>query len=624
MRRAYSILLVLCLVVSVLPFGTFATEIVSSGSCGANVNWTLDVDGLLTISGSGEMNNYDYTSRSPFYGNSEINSVSIMSGVTSIGNDAFNSCYNLQSVLFSNSLSSIGEYAFSDCTGLNKLEIPGNILKIGDFAFSNCRSLDSVSIQHGVERLGNNAFYGCTNLLSFIIPESVISVGDGVFSECTNLKTASIPDSLTCISSSMFNNCHSLSYIDIPESISEIQPYAFNGCSKLNSINLPDSISKIGSSAFQNCTNLSSIVIPDGVLEIASLMFCGCNSLTDVSLPQSVEFISFSAFEDCCSLRKIEIPNNVYSISNNTFRNCTALNEITIPQSVLFIRAHAFENCTALKRITVPHGDLEEYVFCGCSSLEHVTMQEGKTIGAYALGNCPKLSTVNLPYTLTDVDSNAFRNSSALTDIYYSGLRRQWAEIKIRNTGNDPLLKAKIHVVEFNDIKEKDYYFEPVLWAVNQTPQITNGTSVNKYSPNATCTRGQVVTFLWRANGCPEPMNMNNPFKDVQTKDYFYKAVLWAAEKGVTNGMDATHFNPEGACTRAHVVTFLWRADGRPSYGEYYPFFSDIKPNQYYTNAVIWAVEHWITNGTSDTTFSPDSPCTRAQVVTFLYRDHVQ
>ena len=171
----------------------------------------------------------------------------------------------------------------------------------------------------------------------------------------------------------------------------------------------------------------------------------------------------------------------------------------------------------------------------------------------------------------------------------------------------------------FVDVKQGAYYYDPVLWAVNHQPQITNGTSATTFSPDATCTRGQVVTFLWRANGCPEPKSTSNPFKDVASGAYYYKAVLWAVENGITNGTSATAFSPDAPCTRAHVVTFLWRSANKPAAGSTNPF-KDVKAGLYYTDAVLWAVSKNITNGTSATMFSPDSPCTRGQIVTFLYR----
>ena len=172
----------------------------------------------------------------------------------------------------------------------------------------------------------------------------------------------------------------------------------------------------------------------------------------------------------------------------------------------------------------------------------------------------------------------------------------------------------------FKDVAKDQYYYDPVLWAVNQTPQITAGTSATTFSPAATCTRGQVVTFLWRAAGEPKPAGAKNPFTDVKSGDYFYSAVLWAVEKGITQGTSATTFSPNAPCTRAHVVTFLWRSEGQSRVDAKNPF-GDVKSGDYYYSAVLWAVKNEITAGTSATTFSPNNPCTRGQIVTFLYRD---
>ena len=180
--------------------------------------------------------------------------------------------------------------------------------------------------------------------------------------------------------------------------------------------------------------------------------------------------------------------------------------------------------------------------------------------------------------------------------------------------------KASSQTNPFKDVKKDAYYYDPVLWAVNHDPQITAGTAADAFSPNNPCTRGQIVTFLWRAKGCPEPTITKNPFTDVKASDYFYKAVLWAVEKEITAGTSKTTFSPAATVTRAQTVTFLWRAEGKPAVKTANPF-KDVPAGQYYTDAVLWAVKNEITAGTSATTFSPANPCTRAQIVTFLYRD---
>ena len=170
----------------------------------------------------------------------------------------------------------------------------------------------------------------------------------------------------------------------------------------------------------------------------------------------------------------------------------------------------------------------------------------------------------------------------------------------------------------FQDVDPESFYYDPFLWALENN--ITNGLDASHFGPTAPCNRAQVVTFLWRAAGCPEPTSTENPFVDVKPGDFFHKAVLWAVENGITNGLDTTHFGPTASCNRAQVVTFLWRTMGRPgSYSARTPF-TDVKAGDFYYEAVLWAVENGVTNGLSATEFGVNSVCNRAQIVTFLYR----
>lgn len=174
----------------------------------------------------------------------------------------------------------------------------------------------------------------------------------------------------------------------------------------------------------------------------------------------------------------------------------------------------------------------------------------------------------------------------------------------------------------FVDVTVNDYFKVPVDWAVENN--VTSGTSVKTFSPNDSCTRAQAMTFLWRAAGCPKPTGNANKFTDISADAYYYDAVLWAVENGITSGASDTTFEPESPCTRAQIVTFLFRyAKASAAQGTANPF-SDLSASDYFANAVLWAVGEKITSGTSDTTFEPNSACTRAQIVTFLYRMFVK
>ena len=169
----------------------------------------------------------------------------------------------------------------------------------------------------------------------------------------------------------------------------------------------------------------------------------------------------------------------------------------------------------------------------------------------------------------------------------------------------------------FVDVATGSYYEDAVDWAVGNG--ITQGTDATHFSPDGICTRAQAVTFLWRAAGSPKPETRTMPFTDIPAGSYYYDAVLWAVENGITKGTSDTTFNPNMTCTRAQIVAFLWRSEKSPAAGTANPF-ADVKSAAYYADAVLWAAKEDITKGTTNTTFSPDADCTRSQIVTFLWR----
>ncbi len=179
---------------------------------------------------------------------------------------------------------------------------------------------------------------------------------------------------------------------------------------------------------------------------------------------------------------------------------------------------------------------------------------------------------------------------------------------------------APENLVNFADVASGAYYYDAVVWAVANG--ITKGTSASAFSPDLSCTRAQTVTFLWRAAGSPAPKSSVNPFTDVKAGAYYYDAVLWAVEQGITKGTGADTFSPDATVTRGQTVTFLYRAAGSPTV-DGSSSFGDVAENAYYAGAVKWAVDKDVTKGTSASAFSPNSDCTRGQIVTFLYRDRV-
>ena len=347
----------------------------------------------------------------------------------------------------------------------------------------------------------------------------------------------------------------------------------------------------------------------DFLIENGTLMLYS-GSDRDVTIPNNVIYI-YGAFWGQGNLTSVTIPDSVIDIGDYSFRSCTSLDNVVIPGSVTSFGKYAFQDCTSLSNVTFRNG---------------IT-----TIGVGTFYECTNLTNVVIPESITTIKTNAFYGCDSLTDVYYGGSASQWNQISIEEKGNEPLANAEIHYnsagpettepkTSFSDVPAGQYYTDPVAWAVEK--KITTGTGDGTtFSPKAPCTRAEIVTFLWRAYGEPEPATTTNPFTDVKPTDYYYKAVLWAVEKGVTSGTgDGTTFTPKTPCTRAEAVTFQFRAAGSPLVHAS-ASFTDVPEGEYYTEAVAFAVENKITTGTGDgTTFTPKTPCTRAEIVTFLWR----
>ena len=296
-KRIFSFVLAVLMIASLLPATALAVDIVDSGTCGAkgsNLTWTLDSEGVLTISGSGDMHGYG-SSDAPWYGSrSRVKSAVIAEGVTSIGESAFENCRSLTSVTIPNSVTSIGGCAFDECWSLTSVTIPDSVTSIGDSAFASCTSLTSVTIPDSVTSIGGGAFAWCTSLTGIWVTEGnshYSSDASGVLfsKDKTTLvqypgafAAYAIPDSVTSIGAGAFGGCTSLTSVTIPDSVTSIGQHAFNGCRSLTSVTIPDGVTSIGAYAFSECSSLTSVTIPDSVTSIGDGAFASCTSLTDV------------------------------------------------------------------------------------------------------------------------------------------------------------------------------------------------------------------------------------------------------------------------------------------------------------------------------------------------------
>ena len=361
-RLTRSIFLALLVLVLWAGFAMPAqADVVMEGYSG-DLTWRLDSDGVLTISGSGAMQNFSSSGSAPWYNyRSQIRQATIGEGVTSVGNYAFTGS-SVQGISIPASVTEIGAYAFDGCSSLTNISvntgnsnfssvsgvlfdkaqttlirypggksgsysgIPGSVTSIGDRAFYSCR-VTGVTIPAGVASIGDYAFYSCTSLTRLDMPDSVTSMGSHVCDGCTALTSASLSSGLAGIGAYTFNKCSALSYVTIPEGITSIGEAAFYQCTKLQSLSLPQSLREIGNSAFY-LTGLTSLDLPDGVTSLGSSAFYGCSSLRSFIIPTGVSQISNSLFYNCYNLASITLPDSITSISSSVFSGCSSLAEI--------------------------------------------------------------------------------------------------------------------------------------------------------------------------------------------------------------------------------------------------------------------------------------------------------
>lgn len=326
--------------------------VVASGTCGQegdNLKWTLDDDGVLIISGTGNMR--DYGDNDQPWKNLDVKKVVIASGVTSIGIYAFKYCRKLESIKIPNTVKEIRTGAFSYCSSLDNIVIPNSIDWIWGDVFYYCTSLKNIALPESITGISGCAFEECNSLESIIIPSKVDSINDGTFRNCRKLKTVVLPEGLVEIAVQAFWGCASLTDLTIPDSVKYIGEGAFNGCNSLKALKLPKGLNKVGKMAFNSCTYLESVEIPATVTTIEEQAFWGCERLTQIKMQKGLNTIQKSAFGRCLRLENVELPEGLTDIEASAFALCVGLKSITIPVSVVNIGESVFDYCSELKTV---------------------------------------------------------------------------------------------------------------------------------------------------------------------------------------------------------------------------------------------------------------------------------
>ena len=297
-------------------------DIVKSGTCGENLTWTLDSQGVLTISGTGKME--DYTSNGgPWYSSSDsIKSVVIKKGVTTIGEYAFIYCSSLENITIPEGVTSIGRSAFESCTRLKEITIPEGVTSIGTCAFYYCIEMKEIALPQSLLSIGDQAFYNVPGPSSIDLPEGLTTIGYYAFAYMSGLEEVSVPDSVVTLGSNVFSSCRRLKSVALGKGITVLPVNAFYRDSALEKVILPQKLEHIGAKAFYSCTGMSQVSIPDSVKVIDSYAFAFGTSLTEITLPASLDVLGEYAFYGCTNLRTVILPDRVFEAGENVFEGC--------------------------------------------------------------------------------------------------------------------------------------------------------------------------------------------------------------------------------------------------------------------------------------------------------------
>ena len=624
-KRLLSFVLAVLMIASLLPATALAANIVDSGTCGAEVTWTLDSEGVLTISGSGDMNDYG-SSGAPWH--DRVKSAVIAEGVTSIGDYAFWDCYDLASVSIPDSVTRIGSSAFSYCKSLTSVTIPNSVTSIGEGAFEDCTSLNGIWVAEGNSHYSSDAsgvlfdkdmttLIQCPGSFSgaYTIPNSVTSIGDDAFSNCKSLTSVTIPDSVTSISDFAFSFCESLTSVTIPDSVTSIGEWAFFGCSSLTDVYYA------GSEAQWKAISISSNRNDD--LLTANIHYnygSHTHSYKDVVTAPTCTEKGYTTHTCACGDSYVD--------------------------TYVDALGHAWDNGKVTKEPTETETGVKTFTCTRCGETKT------ETIPKLAHEHSYKAVVTAPTCTAKGYTTHTCACGDSYVDTYVDALGHAWDEGKVTKEPTETETGVKTftctrcgetrtetmpvipHVHSYKDVVTAptctakgytthtcacgdsyvDTYVDALGHAWDNGKVTKEPTETETGVKTFTCTRcGETKTETIPATG--SDVDVTQMFSDV-TKNWAYPGIQYCVTHKLMGSTGGDKFAPTMTTTRAQIVQILYNLEGEPKVSGTTPF-TDLTQD-WYQDAVLWAYQTGVVAGTSSTTFEPDLPVTREQIAVIL------
>ncbi len=642
---------------------------------------------------------------------------SVPSQVTALGAGAFRGCSFREANLSSLHITELPVLAFSQ-SRLETVMLPEALTQIGGFAFQDCAELRTLSLPDGVTSLDTGAFSGCVSLTELHLSNGITDIGiegswEGrpVFSpEITITVNEDHPvyssDSQGCLYKKdgtgtpvkLLRAANSPGPVVLPSTVTELANGAFYGCEDIPSVTLPEALETIGVMAFQNCISLQELTIPAGVTNIYGLCaknlsgakapvcritveegstafyshdgalyrldsneliyapnraameispdarsigmqaFAKNTALTGINIPEGITEIGAYAFSGCSSLRQAAFPEGLKRISQGAFQD-TALTEVTLPNTINYMGTRVFENCNALSRIKT--ADSAAQAAPARAKMRRAAARSGDEpvdgrLDDVIVADCPELTTLEIPGDVREIAATIYENCPKLARIYvpagvsviceeaFAGLD---SLTLYGEAGSYAETFAEAHQIPFVSGKPQD-----------TPPPVTPPVSDDPIVETVTTESGSTVTITTQPEGdktievktpsgetvadikLPADPGAGKKFVDVKEKDWFNGAVDKATAYGLFNGTSDTTFSPNTGMSRGMVAQVLYNLSGQTKYGLGTGTFTDVKSGQWYQDAVDWASKAGVVNGITETSFAPDRSVTREQLVTMLYR----